>query len=167
MHLASEVSSTTTPQTGDTGALIHNSGGHGDSVKVTSHKSKANSSNSSGNTNSNNGNTNSNSGAVTAESIVDRTIDALLAEHPGELVRTGCPHVVGVHSLFFCLLIFVLVSFIFINISNPVAVISEFNELHLLIRRCALCYQHIGDQIKHYRWHSKWWHWVMCAMALL
>ncbi|XP_030762901.1 runt-related transcription factor 1-like [Sitophilus oryzae] len=31
---------------------------------------------------------------LTAEMLAERTIDGLLAEHPGELVRTGCPHVV-------------------------------------------------------------------------
>ncbi|XP_063917090.1 runt-related transcription factor 3-like [Zophobas morio] len=33
-------------------------------------------------------------GALTAEMLAERTIDGLLAEHPGELVRTGSPHVV-------------------------------------------------------------------------
>ncbi|XP_044759370.1 runt-related transcription factor 3 [Coccinella septempunctata] len=33
-------------------------------------------------------------GNLTAEMLAERTIDGLLAEHPGELVRTGCPHVV-------------------------------------------------------------------------
>ncbi|XP_039283412.1 runt-related transcription factor 3-like isoform X2 [Nilaparvata lugens] len=31
---------------------------------------------------------------LTAELLAERTLDGLLAEHPGELVRTGCPHVV-------------------------------------------------------------------------
>ncbi|XP_060522188.1 runt-related transcription factor 2-like [Cylas formicarius] len=31
---------------------------------------------------------------LTAEILAERTIDGLLAEHPGELVRTGSPHVV-------------------------------------------------------------------------
>lgn len=31
---------------------------------------------------------------LTAEMLAERTIDGLLAEHPGELVRTGSPHVV-------------------------------------------------------------------------
>ncbi|RZF47686.1 hypothetical protein LSTR_LSTR005703 [Laodelphax striatellus] len=31
---------------------------------------------------------------LTAELLTERTLDGLLAEHPGELVRTGCPHVV-------------------------------------------------------------------------
>lgn len=33
-------------------------------------------------------------GGLTAEMLAERTLDGLLAEHPGELVRTGSPHVV-------------------------------------------------------------------------
>lgn len=33
-------------------------------------------------------------GNLTAEMLTERTLDGLLAEHPGELVRTGSPHVV-------------------------------------------------------------------------
>lgn len=33
-------------------------------------------------------------GALSAELLAERTLDGLMAEHPGELVRTGCPHVV-------------------------------------------------------------------------
>lgn len=36
----------------------------------------------------------SNFGESTAERLAERAVDALLAEHPGELVRTGSPHVV-------------------------------------------------------------------------
>ncbi|XP_012289117.1 uncharacterized protein LOC105704470 [Orussus abietinus] len=32
--------------------------------------------------------------SLTADLLAERTLDGLLAEHPGELVRTGCPHVV-------------------------------------------------------------------------
>ncbi|KYM99539.1 Protein lozenge [Cyphomyrmex costatus] len=32
--------------------------------------------------------------ALTADLLAERTLDGLLAEHPGELIRTGCPHVV-------------------------------------------------------------------------
>ncbi|KAK9747546.1 Runt domain [Popillia japonica] len=35
-----------------------------------------------------------NYGNLTAEMLAERTLDGLLAEHPGELVRTGSPHVV-------------------------------------------------------------------------
>ncbi|KAK3923189.1 Runt-related transcription factor 1 [Frankliniella fusca] len=31
---------------------------------------------------------------ITADMLAERTLDGLLAEHPGELVRTGSPHVV-------------------------------------------------------------------------
>ncbi|EEB14887.1 runx1, putative [Pediculus humanus corporis] len=31
---------------------------------------------------------------LTAEALAERTLDGLLAEHPGELVRTGSPHLV-------------------------------------------------------------------------
>lgn len=31
---------------------------------------------------------------LSAEMLAERTVDGLLAEHPGELVRTGSPHVV-------------------------------------------------------------------------
>ncbi|XP_034240184.1 runt-related transcription factor 1-like, partial [Thrips palmi] len=33
-------------------------------------------------------------GPITADMLAERTLDGLLAEHPGELVRTGSPHVV-------------------------------------------------------------------------
>ncbi|VVC43204.1 Acute myeloid leukemia 1 protein (AML1)/Runt,Runt domain,p53-like transcription factor, DNA- [Cinara cedri] len=33
-------------------------------------------------------------GFLKADVLAERTLDSLLAEHPGELVRTGCPHVV-------------------------------------------------------------------------
>ncbi|KAG9429344.1 hypothetical protein HZU67_08674 [Apis mellifera carnica] len=32
--------------------------------------------------------------ALTADLLTERTLDGLFAEHPGELVRTGSPHVV-------------------------------------------------------------------------
>ncbi|SPP86680.1 blast:Segmentation protein Runt [Drosophila guanche] len=31
---------------------------------------------------------------ISAENLIERTVDVLLAEHPGELVKTGSPHVV-------------------------------------------------------------------------
>lgn len=39
--------------------------------------------------------TNNNNGFLTAQELAERTIDSLLAEHPGELVRTGSPHIVN------------------------------------------------------------------------
>lgn len=41
-----------------------------------------------------NNNTNS-LGPLTAETLAERTLEQLLAEHPGELVRTGSPHIVS------------------------------------------------------------------------
>lgn len=80
MHIASEVTSTTTPseQNGIVGATVNNQR------------------NSSVNT-SNGGTATTNSGRespLTAENLAERTIDSLIAEHPGELTRTGSPHIV-------------------------------------------------------------------------
>lgn len=78
MHLATEVSSTTNhqPPSMDTKTTSNNSTGNGQNKNDTNNK---------------NGN---NNGFPTIQELADRTIDALLAEHPGELVRTGCPHIV-------------------------------------------------------------------------
>lgn len=73
MHLASEVTSTT------------------------NHVDKTG--NSTNGASANNSNNNNNNAPLTAETLLERTIDGLLAEHPGELVRTGCPHVVRTCSL--------------------------------------------------------------------
>lgn len=74
MHLASEVvvSSTTNSATCDKSAATATSSTN----------------------NNNNNNNNARDAPLTAENLAERTIDGLLAEHPGELVRTGCPHVV-------------------------------------------------------------------------
>ncbi|XP_055524047.1 segmentation protein Runt isoform X3 [Wyeomyia smithii] len=83
MHLAaSEVTSTTNPTTMD----LHGSGSGSGGA-------------SSEGVNNSSGNLESNSckhqqQQLTAESLAERTIDGLLADHPGELVRTGSPHVV-------------------------------------------------------------------------
>lgn len=81
MHLATEVSSTTNHQ-----------------MTVDSNSSVSKSTNNSNNNNNqNNNNTNANNAAnspLTAENLAERAIESLLAEHPGELVRTGSPHVV-------------------------------------------------------------------------
>lgn len=74
MHLASEVVTSTTSQPPNDG-----------------------NSNKTSNNSSNNNNVNNNSsgmGPLTAETLAERTLDGLLAEHPGELVRTGSPHIV-------------------------------------------------------------------------
>lgn len=56
--------------------------------------------------NSNNANVNNNcnkthkkdeSPYLTPENFIERTVDGLLAEHPGELIKTGSPHVVSVY----------------------------------------------------------------------
>lgn len=95
MHISSEVSSTTNHQQPPpaSGAL----------------PSKRNSTSANNNTNNNNNNNNSvnnnnTSGSnkkpvdtspyLTPENLFERTVDVLLAEHPGELVKTGSPHVV-------------------------------------------------------------------------
>jgi hypothetical protein len=75
MHLASEVSSTTNPS----GGAIDNNGSN-----------KSNNSGSHNNTNNNNSML-----PLTAETLAERTLEGLMAEHPGELVRTGSPHVVS------------------------------------------------------------------------
>lgn len=36
---------------------------------------------------------------LTAELLAERTLEGLLADHPGELVKTGCPHVVSIACL--------------------------------------------------------------------
>ena len=81
MHLAaSEVSSTTNPITMET---------NNNSVNNDSNNNKE----SSGSANNNNGSKGLQ--PLTAESLAERTIEGLMAEHPGELVRTGSPHVVS------------------------------------------------------------------------
>lgn len=98
MHLASEVSSTTNHHQNSlesTPTMITRQ------QQSSKKSSKNNSSNN--NNNSSSGNTSSRKendvktigGMLTAESLAERTIDGLLAEHPGELVRTGSPHIVS------------------------------------------------------------------------
>lgn len=89
MHIVSEVSSTT--NSGVPGGGKETTTMHGRTNGGSSSSAKQNSKSSANNNNS------SSSGALaplTAENFAERTIDGLLAEHPGELVRTGCPHVV-------------------------------------------------------------------------
>lgn len=84
MHLATEVTSTTNHQ-----------------IPSMDTKSSNNNNNNNTTTNDNNQNSksdttkNANSGFLTAQDLADRTIDSLLADHPGELVRTGSPHIVS------------------------------------------------------------------------
>lgn len=74
MHLATEVSSTTNHQ-----------------LSSMDTKSSTNENN---NQNKNDSPKTNSSGYLTAQELAERTIDSLLAEHPGELVRTGSPHIV-------------------------------------------------------------------------
>ncbi|CRK96686.1 CLUMA_CG010019, isoform A [Clunio marinus] len=78
MHIASEVTSTTAPPEQNV-----NSG--------------ANNQRNSSSNSTNGGSVATNSGRdspLTAENLAERTIDSLIAEHPGELTRTGSPHIV-------------------------------------------------------------------------
>lgn len=80
MHLASEVSSTTNHSTIESAGMNNNNN------------------NIATNNNNNNNNSSVNSNKLvplTAESLAERTLDGLMSEHPGELVRTGSPHVVS------------------------------------------------------------------------
>ncbi|XP_037939399.1 uncharacterized protein LOC119672423 [Teleopsis dalmanni] len=87
MHISSEVSSTTNHQQTPTKRV---------SNSVNSENSNGN------NNNNNNNNTNNNNSKkpvdvspyLTPENLFERTVDVLLAEHPGELVKTGSPHIV-------------------------------------------------------------------------
>lgn len=84
MHIASEVSSTTTAAATPSDQQSKNSENSGASNQ--SNHSK----------NSTNGGSSSNprDSPLTAENLAERTIDSLIAEHPGELTRTGSPHIV-------------------------------------------------------------------------
>lgn len=82
MHLASEVSSTTNHSTIESAGMNNNN----------------NNNNATNNNNNNNNNSSVNSNKLvplTAETLAERTLDGLMSEHPGELVRTGSPHVVS------------------------------------------------------------------------
>ncbi|XP_075158412.1 RUNX family transcription factor Runt related B [Haematobia irritans] len=85
MHITSEVSSTTTST---------NSSKKGSR----SASNNENNNNNSNTTNNNNGSTTKKpvdtSPYLTPENLIERTVDVLLAEHPGELVKTGSPHIV-------------------------------------------------------------------------
>lgn len=67
MHLSSEVSSTTN---------IGSENDHRKSKKSTADEKAA-------------------PQPFTAETLAERTLDSLIAEHPGELSRTGSPHIVS------------------------------------------------------------------------
>lgn len=79
MHLATEVTSTTNHQL---------------STTTTSSMDTKNSANENNNQSKSDSAKTNNNGFLTAQELAERTIDSLLAEHPGELVRTGSPHIV-------------------------------------------------------------------------
>lgn len=81
MHLSTEVTSTTNHQ-------------------MSSMDMKNSSNSDSNNQNKTDSTKTNNNGFLTAQELAERTIDSLLAEHPGELVRTGSPHIVI--TLFHC-----------------------------------------------------------------
>jgi Runt domain len=74
MHIASEVTSTTAPseQNGSSGANNQRNSTNGGTATTNSGRESP----------------------LTAENLAERTIDSLIAEHPGELTRTGSPHIV-------------------------------------------------------------------------
>lgn len=82
MHLATEVTSTTNHQVS--------------SLDTKTASNNNNNGNGSQNKNDSTKNGNNNNGIPSVQELADRTIDALLSEHPGELVRTGSPHIVNI-----------------------------------------------------------------------
>lgn len=86
MHLATEVSSTTNFQSSIDSVPVMNS------TKTSSNHTNGNAHN---NNNTNNNSNNNNNNVLTAETLAERTLESLLAEHPGELTRTGSPHIVS------------------------------------------------------------------------
>lgn len=94
MHLATEVTSTTNHQipSMDTKHSNNNNSNSNNNNNSDQSKNDATKSNA------------TNGGFLTAQEFAERTIDSLLAEHPGELVRTGSPHIVNRISYFLVLL---------------------------------------------------------------
>ncbi|XP_017475139.1 PREDICTED: segmentation protein Runt-like, partial [Rhagoletis zephyria] len=95
MHISSEVSSTTNhqqplPANGVAPTTKRNASAN----NTNNNNNNNNSVNNNNNANSNNKKTVDTSPYLTPENLIERTVDVLLAEHPGELVKTGSPHVV-------------------------------------------------------------------------
>lgn len=88
MHIASEVTSTTAAP-----AAIPS---EQQPIKNSESSGAQNNSNNSVKNSTSNGGTSSNprDSPLTAENLAERTIDSLISEHPGELARTGSPHIV-------------------------------------------------------------------------
>lgn len=93
MHLATEVTSTTNHQVSSL-----------DTKTPSNNNNNGNGSQNKNDSNKNGNNTTNNNGISSIQELADRTIDALLAEHPGELVRTGSPHIVNIQLFFFIFL---------------------------------------------------------------
>lgn len=89
MHLATEVTSTTNHQLSTSSSSSSSMDTKG-AVNENNNQTKTDSSAKS-----------NNNGFLTAQELAERTIDGLLAEHPGELVRTGSPHIVIITLLYF------------------------------------------------------------------
>lgn len=87
MHLATEVTSTTNHQIPSMDTKHSNN-------------NNSNSNNNNNDQSKNDATKSANGSFLTAQEFAERTIDSLLAEHPGELVRTGSPHIVNRISYF-------------------------------------------------------------------
>lgn len=89
MHISPEVSSTTAAAAAPSDQQGKNSENLGTNSQSDSSKISAQN-------NSTNGGSSSNprDSPLTAENLAERTIDSLISEHPGELTRTGSPHIV-------------------------------------------------------------------------
>lgn len=85
MHIALEVTSTTAATANPS-----------DQQPVKNSESSGAQNNNSVKSSSTNGGSSSNprDSPLTAENLAERTIDSLISEHPGELTRTGSPHIV-------------------------------------------------------------------------
>ncbi|XP_012158329.1 uncharacterized protein LOC101450900 [Ceratitis capitata] len=106
MHISSEVSSTTNhqqPPSSSSGGVSAKRSAHANNNNNNNNNSSSNNSNNNISANNNNNNNSGNSNSkkpvdtspyLTPENLLERTVDVLLAEHPGELVKTGSPHVV-------------------------------------------------------------------------
>lgn len=133
MHLATEVSSTTNHQVSSL-----------DTKTVSNNNNNGNGSQNKNDSNKNGNNTTNNNGFPTVQELADRTIDALLAEHPGELIRTGSPHIVNIDKCIF--------SFSCRK--------KKYTNKFVIPKRFAQHYQRIGDRIKRFPLHFESLHLV-------
>jgi hypothetical protein len=85
MHISSEVTSTTTP------AVEQQTSSSSTTSSTTTTTQRNSNSSSGGNATQR---TSGRESPLTAENLAERTIDSIIAEHPGELTRTGSPHIV-------------------------------------------------------------------------